>query len=159
VRRCIDSKYLLSLELTDPGSDFSLLADFRERIVTGGLEQHFLDMLLTLSQAARPPQSAWSAAHRLDVRRITRHWYPCHRQEALEGRCLGHPGNLDPKGRGDNSILETRSPARGVAAEADRKTRNLWRRLHCLNPNPDAVFVPPIGNTPVTDVTLWASQS
>ena len=48
VRRCIDWKYLLSLELTDPGFDFSLLSDFRERILTGGLEQRFLDTLLTL---------------------------------------------------------------------------------------------------------------
>ena len=48
VRRCIDWKYLLSLELTDPGFDFSLLSDFRERVLTGGLEQHFLDTLLTL---------------------------------------------------------------------------------------------------------------
>jgi hypothetical protein len=37
----------LSLELTDPGFDFSLLSDFRERILMGGLEQQFLDTLLT----------------------------------------------------------------------------------------------------------------
>lgn len=48
VRRCIDWKYLLGLELTDPGFDFSLLSDFRERVLTGGLEQQFLDTLLTL---------------------------------------------------------------------------------------------------------------
>jgi len=48
VRRCIDWKYLLGLELTDPGFDFSLLSDFRERVLTGGLEQQFLDTLLIL---------------------------------------------------------------------------------------------------------------
>ena len=29
VRRCMDWKYALSLELTDPGFDFTLLPDFR----------------------------------------------------------------------------------------------------------------------------------
>lgn len=47
VRRCIDWKYALSMELTDPGFDFSLLSDFRQRLLQGGLEQHFLDTLLT----------------------------------------------------------------------------------------------------------------
>jgi transposase len=33
VRRCMDWKYALSLELTDPGFDFTLLHDFRCRIL------------------------------------------------------------------------------------------------------------------------------
>src|SRR5918993_3669673 len=33
VRRCIDWKYALSLDLTDPGFDFTLLHDFRERLL------------------------------------------------------------------------------------------------------------------------------
>src|SRR5262245_60974303 len=33
VRRCMDWKYALSLDLHDPGFDFTLLHDFRERFV------------------------------------------------------------------------------------------------------------------------------
>lgn len=47
LRRCIDGKYRLGRELTDPGVAFSVRSDFRERVLTGGLEQHFLDTLLT----------------------------------------------------------------------------------------------------------------
>jgi transposase len=34
VRRCMDWKYALSLDLTDPGFDFTLLHDFRGRVLT-----------------------------------------------------------------------------------------------------------------------------
>ena len=33
VRRCMDWKYALSLDLTDPGFDFTLLHDFRGRLL------------------------------------------------------------------------------------------------------------------------------
>ncbi len=46
VRSRIDWKYLLGLELTDPGFDFSVLCEFRARLVTGGAEQQLLDTLL-----------------------------------------------------------------------------------------------------------------
>lgn len=46
VRSRIDWKYLLSLDLGDPGFDFSVLSEFRHRIVAGQLEQHLLDRLL-----------------------------------------------------------------------------------------------------------------
>lgn len=51
VRRCIDWKYLLSLELTDPGFDFTLLHDFRERILAHAAEQQLLDTLLMALKA------------------------------------------------------------------------------------------------------------
>src|SRR5207247_2459652 len=51
VRARIDWKYLLGLELTDPGFDFSLLHDFRDRILTKAAEQHLLDSLLTALKA------------------------------------------------------------------------------------------------------------
>jgi transposase len=35
VRARIDWKYLLGLELTDPGFDFSVLSEFRDRLLTG----------------------------------------------------------------------------------------------------------------------------
>jgi transposase len=46
VRARIDWKYLLSLELTDPGFDFSVLSEFRDRLLTGSAEDLLLDKLL-----------------------------------------------------------------------------------------------------------------
>ena len=46
VRSRIDWKYALSLELTDPGFDASVLSEFRSRLVAGGAEQQLLDALL-----------------------------------------------------------------------------------------------------------------
>lgn len=47
VRGRIDWKYALSLELTDPGFDSSVLSEFRTRLVTGGMEHLLLDEMLT----------------------------------------------------------------------------------------------------------------
>lgn len=44
----IDWKYLLGLELADPGFDASVLSEFRTRLITGGEEALLLDMLLAL---------------------------------------------------------------------------------------------------------------
>lgn len=46
VRRCMDWKYALSLELTDAGFDFTLLHDFRQRLLTHDGAQRLLDTLL-----------------------------------------------------------------------------------------------------------------
>ena len=46
VRSRIDWKYLLGLELADPGFDFSVLSEFRDRLITGQVEQKLLDRLL-----------------------------------------------------------------------------------------------------------------
>ncbi len=51
VRRCMDWKYVLSLELTDPGFDHTLLHDFRERLLTSGQAHSLLDTLLTACKA------------------------------------------------------------------------------------------------------------
>jgi transposase len=48
VRERIDWKYALSLELTDPGFDFSVLTEFRTRLLTGGAETQLLQALLEL---------------------------------------------------------------------------------------------------------------
>lgn len=48
VRRRIDLKYLLGLELTDAGFDASVLCEFRARLVDGAAEQRRLDQLLGL---------------------------------------------------------------------------------------------------------------
>lgn len=46
VRARIDWKYALGLELTDPGFDFSVLSEFRARLVAKNAEQVLLDRLL-----------------------------------------------------------------------------------------------------------------
>jgi transposase len=46
VRRCIDWKYALSLELTDAGFHFTLLHDFRERLLAHDGAQRLLVMWL-----------------------------------------------------------------------------------------------------------------
>src|SRR5262249_5003540 len=51
VRARIDWKYLLSLELTDPGFDFSVLCEFRDRLLAGGAAALLLDKLLERCQA------------------------------------------------------------------------------------------------------------
>src|SRR6266700_1232390 len=48
VRGRIDLKYALGLELTDPGFDFSILSDFRKRLVDGDAAQVLLDAMLAL---------------------------------------------------------------------------------------------------------------
>src|SRR5262249_55005412 len=46
VRSRIDWKYALNLALTDPGFDFSVLCEFRTRLVAGSAEQLLLDAFL-----------------------------------------------------------------------------------------------------------------
>ncbi len=46
VRSRIDWKYILGLELTDSGFDFSVLTEFRTRLMTHEAEQHLLDGLI-----------------------------------------------------------------------------------------------------------------
>jgi transposase len=46
VRGRIDWKYALSLELTDPGFDHTVLSEFRGRLVEGGAERLLIDLLL-----------------------------------------------------------------------------------------------------------------
>ena len=51
VRSRIDWKYVLGLELTDPGFDHTVLSEFRTRLVTGQAEALLLEALLTLARA------------------------------------------------------------------------------------------------------------
>lgn len=46
VRGRIDIKYALGLELTDPGFDYSVLSEFRGRLIEQGLESQLLDNML-----------------------------------------------------------------------------------------------------------------
>lgn len=51
VRSRIDWKYVLGLDLTDPGFDHTVLSEFRTRLVTGQVETLLLDALLTMASA------------------------------------------------------------------------------------------------------------
>jgi transposase len=57
VREHIDWKYCLGLELTDPGFDFSVLSEFRLRLVNEGAETLLLDRLLEVCK-----QKGWLKA-------------------------------------------------------------------------------------------------
>src|SRR5690348_11408288 len=46
VRSRIDLKYALGLELGDPGFDFSVLCEFRARLIAGGQDQQLLEVML-----------------------------------------------------------------------------------------------------------------
>jgi transposase len=46
VRARLDWKFLLGLELDDPGFDFTVLGDFRSRLIDHGLEERVLDAVL-----------------------------------------------------------------------------------------------------------------
>jgi len=51
VRARIDWKYLLGLALTDPGFDFSVLSEFRDRLLASSAEELLLDKLLECCRA------------------------------------------------------------------------------------------------------------
>jgi transposase len=51
VRGRIDWKYALGLELTDPGFDFSVLCEFRARLIAGGGESRLLEAMLETCKA------------------------------------------------------------------------------------------------------------
>src|SRR5215216_3342397 len=48
VRRCIDWKYALALDLTDPGFDFSVLSEFRDRLLAAETQLAPLNHLLSV---------------------------------------------------------------------------------------------------------------
>ena len=69
VRGRLDWKYCLGLELDDDGFDFSVLSEFRDRLVAGGAERLIFDLLLGQLQgrglvaagggSARIPRTCW----------------------------------------------------------------------------------------------------
>ena len=77
VRGRIDWKYALSLELTDPGFDASVLSEFRSRLVAGSAEQMLLDTMLDRFKAkgllkARGRQRTDSTAVLAAIRTLNR---------------------------------------------------------------------------------------
>jgi transposase len=74
VRARIDWKYLLGLDLTDPGFDFSVLSEFRDRLLAGGAGALLLDKLLercrTLGLLKARGQQRTDATHVLAAIRV-----------------------------------------------------------------------------------------
>jgi IS5 family transposase len=50
VRARVDWKYLLGLELSDPGFDFSVLCEFRDRLLAGGAQERLLERGLEVAR-------------------------------------------------------------------------------------------------------------
>ena len=77
VRSRINWKYLLGLELTDPGFDFSVLSEFRHRLIQGEVETLLLEKLLQRCQAlgivkARSKQRTDSTRVLAAIRKLNR---------------------------------------------------------------------------------------
>src|SRR5215469_2641522 len=68
VRGRIDLKYALGLELTDPGFDFTILSDFRQRLLEGGAEQLLLDAMLAVFKERGWRKRSSAPTNRLDPR-------------------------------------------------------------------------------------------
>ena len=64
VRERIDWKYSLGLDLTDTGFDFSVLSEFRTRLVDEGAGDAVTGSAPGGVQAKRLAQSGWQATHR-----------------------------------------------------------------------------------------------
>lgn len=66
VRRRIDWKYALSLEITDPGFNFSVLSEFRSRLIARGAERRLFDVMLSQCARTRVGQRARKAKNGLN---------------------------------------------------------------------------------------------
>ena len=111
VRARIDWKYLLRLELTDPGFDFSVLSEFRDRLLAGSAEELLLDEAARALSGAGPGSTPGAAAHRLDA---------CARRDprAQSARTGGGnpPGRLKRGGDGRARLAPSAHPAGVVRA-------------------------------------------
>ena len=86
VRARIDWKYLLGLDLTDCGFDFSVLSEFRGRLLAGNAPARLLDQLLARCQSLIHKSSGG------DIRRMSQVLVPSDpsHHEAASGQL--HPG-------------------------------------------------------------------
>ncbi len=92
VRTRIDVKYALSLELEDLGFDFSVLSEFRARVLAGGAEHRLFEALLTHAR--------------------TRGWLKARgRQRDFLHACAGRHPELEPPGMcGRDAATRTQCP-------------------------------------------------
>ena len=68
VRARMDWKFLLGLELDDPGFDFTVSGDFRTRLIRHGMEERVLDAVLARLSGCRAAARWRTAADRLHAR-------------------------------------------------------------------------------------------
>jgi len=109
VRERIDWKYALSLELTDPGFDFSLLSEFRTRLLAGKSETQLLQALLDLCKSRGWLKARGRKPHRFDAC-AGRH----SRSESTRMR-RGNPSTYPQcLGRGGSRLAAGSDPARVV---------------------------------------------
>lgn len=91
VRARIEWKYALSLELSDDGFDFSILSEFRTRLITSGQEAQLLNRLLELMQAKGWLKSR--GKQRTDSTHVLAAVRALHRSECV-GETLRHTLNV-----------------------------------------------------------------
>ncbi|MBB5784309.1 transposase [Nonomuraea jabiensis] len=100
VRARMDWKYLLGLELTDPGIDHSVLSDFRARLAEHGLEEKIFEAVLEAAAARgllrpRGRQRTDSTKVLADVRLLNRMEFVGEvLRTALEALAAAHPSWL-----------------------------------------------------------------
>jgi transposase len=90
VRSRIDWKYVLALELTDPGFDSTVLSEFRTRLIEGSAERRMLDAVLEVCRARK-----WLAARgrqRTDATHVLGMIRALHRLECV-GETMRHALN------------------------------------------------------------------
>lgn len=91
VRARIDWKYALGLELTDPGFNFSVLSEFRDRLIRGQAEDRVLELMLKLFSERKLLKSR--GRQRTDSTRIVAAIRDLNRLE-LVGETLRHALNV-----------------------------------------------------------------
>lgn len=88
MRTRIDWKYVLGLDLADPGLDLSVLSAFRQRLAAKGLEEQMLDALLQVCQ-----EHGWLKEHKKQKREyivdaqkvVKKYWMGQNAITALQG--------------------------------------------------------------------------
>ena len=143
VRRCMDWKYALSLDLHEPGFDFTLLHDFRQRLLAHEAGQRFLDTFLATCKArgwikARGTQrtdsthvlAAIRTLHRVECVLEAMH-YTLNQLSAADPGWVQQHVPLHPGRIGGTELIQRRpqgfeAPVRGVAASG-------WRPAHAWN--------------------------
>ncbi|WP_344598465.1 transposase [Streptomyces violaceusniger] len=163
VRARIDVKYLLGLELTDPGFDHTVLTGFRDSLLAHGLEGRILDLLLGrladmgpvaagggsaptphMSWLRSGPSTAWSSSGRRCGprwrRSPRRRRTGCARGLPLTGRTATGHGST-PTGCQPTSRDAASSPSRSQPTDtASSKRLSHRRRRHGCVRCPPSVF-------------------
>src|SRR5205814_2073751 len=85
---------------------------------------------------------------------------PCLARRKLKGRFLGPYTYSESKDKGDSNMCGPRQESESDVGLAATRTRETWRRLHCLKSSSQTEFTSPIGRSlatrchPVTRIVL-----